>query len=443
MDDEKLIIKEEFDTHTSGRRNLRPGSDPPRESPRIKGGEKMTIRKRKSENISPVMIINDEAKEKMNIKKRKSEDILSAMIVNNEEESSENFCHFELLPPEIQETILSYLPAEDLFSVAKTSRSLSSLTKTQSLWTKLTLDWKDIYENLKLCKYLIREKYEKMRSAEITQKIKKNHIRKQDEEFDCKLTTKMDLIFKSKTLTSLKVDKKIKLSDSLLSQISEKSSLTRVDLTGCWSKTRNLSPLSTLTNLHSLKLYSMGHINSEEIDHLFSSMRNLKIVEVPNTTIQDSSIACLVKNNVNLNHLVINYCSLISSRGIKILAKACPSLRHISMKKCEKLREVDALHLLSSCPELRHIGLSRVSDKTLRRIHQVCPKMQSVSLEHAWVTERGITQLLTSAPKLHNMEFIEFSLISVANNFDDKFKIKYPACRVSIKVRKSDWPLKI
>ena len=139
--------------------------------------KKMTIRirKRKSENISPVMIINDEAKEKMNIKRRKSEDISSAMIVNNEEESSENFCHFELVPPEIQETILSYLPAEDLFSVAKTSRSLSSLTKTQSLWTKLTLDWKDIYENLKLCKYLIREKYGKMRSAEITQKIKKNH----------------------------------------------------------------------------------------------------------------------------------------------------------------------------------------------------------------------------------------------------------------------------
>ena len=381
-------------------------------------------------------------KEKMNIKTRKSENISSAMIVNNEEDSSENFSHFELLPLEIQEAILSYLPAKDLFSVAKTSRSLTSLTKTQSLWTKLTLDWKDIYENLKFCKYFIRERYGKMRSAEITKKIK-NHTRKQDEEFDCKLATIMDLIFKSKTLTSLKVDKKIELSDSLLSQISEKSSFTRVDLTGCWSKTRNLSPLSTLTNLHSLKLYSMGHINSEEIDHLFSSMRNLKIVEVPNTTIQDSSIACLVKNNVNLNHLVINYCRLISSKGIKILAKACPNIQHVSMKKCEKLREVDALQLLSSCPELRHVGLSRVSDKTLRTIHQVCPKMQSVSLEHAWVTERGITQLLTSAPKLHNMEFIEFSLISVANNFDDKFKIKYPACSVSRTVRKSDWPLKI
>merc|ERR1740129_222071 len=105
------------------------------------------------------------------------------MIVNDEE----NSCHFELLPPEIQEIILSYLPAKDLFSVAQTSRSLSSLTKTQSLWTKLTLDWKDIYENLKFCKYLIKARYGKMRSAEITKNIKKSHPTKQDEEFEHKL----------------------------------------------------------------------------------------------------------------------------------------------------------------------------------------------------------------------------------------------------------------
>ena len=54
---------------------------------------------------------------------------------------------FEDLPPEIQETIHRFLPAKDLFSVAKTSRSLNSLTQTQSLWTKLTLDLCDIYDH--------------------------------------------------------------------------------------------------------------------------------------------------------------------------------------------------------------------------------------------------------------------------------------------------------
>ena len=207
----------------------------------------------------------------------------------------------------------------------------------------------------------------------------------------------MNLILKSETLTSVKIDKNIRLGDSQLSQISEKLSLTRVELAGHYSRASSVSPLCKLINLQTLKLYDMG---TREFDHLFSSLKNLKIVEViedrDNTRITDSTIACLVHNNVKLIHLVIDHCSLVSSTGIKILAKACPNLQHVSMKKCAKLRDVDAIHLLSSCPELRHIGLSRVSDKTLRKILEVCPKMESVSLEGAWVTEKGVTELLTS-----------------------------------------------
>ena len=353
---------------------------------------------------------------------------------------------FEDLPPEIQETIHRFLPAKDLFSVAQTSHYLSSVTKIQSLWTQLKLDWRDIYESHKFCKDLIKERYGKMRSVEITKRTKeKFYSINENEEFDRKLTTLMDLILKSEALTSLKIDMKILVSDSLLSKISEKKSLTRIDLTGAWSKTKTLSPLCNLANLQSLKLYKMGHINSEEIDHLFSSMRNLKIVEVPNTTIQDSSIACLVKNNVKLNHLSINYCNSISSEGIEILAKACPSIQHVSMKmkRCGKLREADALHLISSCPKLRHVGLSRIRDKTLKKIHEVCPEMESLSLEYAWVTVEGMTELLTSAPRILNLDFNEYTPYLAICNFDEKFKKQHPASKVSIEFIHSDRPSEI
>ena len=336
------------------------------------------------------------------------------------------------LPLEIQEAILSYLPAKDLFSVAKTSRHLSSLTKIDSLWTKLTLDWKDIFENLEFCKDLIQNRYTKVRYAEITSK---EQINGQNKEFNQKLAIIMDLILKCKTLTSLKFDKNIKLGDSLLSKISEKSSLTRIELTDRFRNNRicSLSPLSKLINLQTLKLYNMGCL---EYDNLFSSLKNLKIVEVidrDNTPrITDSTITCLVQNNVQLIHLAIDHCSLVSSEGIKILAKACPNLQHVSMKKCAKLRDEDAIHLLSSCPELRHIGLSRVSDMSLRKILEVCPKMESVSLEGAWVTEKGITELLTSAPRIQNLDYKKLTLPCVANNFDEKFKIKFPGSRVTV-----------
>ena len=165
-------------------------------------------------------------------------------------------------------------------------------------------------------------------------------------------------------------------------------------------------------------------------------MGNLKVVEVPGTSIKDSAVACLVTNNVNLSHLVIDHCNLVSSKSIKILAKTCPDLQLVSMKMCDKLRDADAFHLISSCPQLRHIGLSRVSDKTLRKILEVCPMIQSVSLEYCQlVSQEGITELLTTAPRFQNLELIHDTILRVANNFDKKFKIKHPDSSVKIQIR--------
>ena len=159
----------------------------------------------------------------------------------------------------------------------------------------------------------------------------------------------------------------------------------------------------------------------------------MEVIDRDNTPrITDSTITCLVQNNVQLIHLAIDHCSLVSSEGIKILAKACPNLQHVSMKKCAELSDVDAILLLSSCPELRHIALSRVSNMSLSKILEVCPKMESVSLEGAWVTEKGLTELLTSAPRIQNLEFKKNTLPCVANDFDEKFKIKFPGSRVTV-----------
>merc|ERR1712110_141833 len=120
------------------------------------------------------------------------------------------------------------------------------------------------------------------------------------------------------------------------------------------------------------------------------------------------------------------------------LAKACPELQHVSMKKCDKLREADAIHLLSSSPQLRHVGFTRIGDKTLRKIQEVCPKMKSVSLQYCQlVSERGLTELLTSAPKFQKLELIHDTILRVANDFDEKFRIKYPDNKVKIQIREN------
>ena len=93
-------------------------------------------------------------KEHFRFKIRMRLDIISPAMIENRREVV-----LEVLPLEIQEIILSYLSAKDLFSVAKTSRYFSSLTKKETLWTKLTLDWKDIFQNFKFCKDLIQNRY--------------------------------------------------------------------------------------------------------------------------------------------------------------------------------------------------------------------------------------------------------------------------------------------
>ena len=362
------------------------------------------------------------------------------MIVEvSDKSTTEDFSRYVELPPELQATIISYLPTPDLFSVAKSCRFLHSLSKHQSLWTELTLDWKNIKENYKFCKDLVQsERYSKLRSAEITYKGKVRYDKFINTVFDCykKLVNMIDKILDIETLKSLKVDKNVHITEELLTKISQKSNLTRVDVSGYHMTFSILSTIGELTNLRILKLYDMQHLNSEDFEHLFSSLRNLKVVEVPSADIKDSALACLVTNNVNLSHLVIDHCNLVSSKGIQILAKTCPSLQLVSMKMCDRLRNADAFHLISSCPQLTHMGLSRISDKTLRKILEACPMIQSVSLQYCQlVSEGGLTELLTSAPRFENLELIHDTILRVANDFDKKFKIKHPDSNVKIQIR--------
>ena len=353
---------------------------------------------------------------------------------------NDDLSFFVLLPPEIQVEILGYLPVPDLFSVSSSSRHLYSLAKNKTLWTQLTLDWAHIKKNYKFCKDLVQsERYSNLKSALFTCKDRSESFVDTEYESGKKLANMIDMILDIETLTSIKVDKNIFIAEFLLSKISQKASLTKVDVSGYRMKSSTFSAFGNLTNLRTLKLFFMHNLNSpksEDFEHLFSTLKNLTTVEVPCARITDNAIACLVTNNVKLTHLVIDNCNSVTSKGIRILAKACPDLQHVSMKKCDKFRQADALHLISSCPQLRHVGFSRIGDKTLRKILEVCPKMRSVSLYYCQlVSEGGLTELLTSAPRFQKLELIKDTILRVSNEFDEKFKIKYPDSKVNIQIR--------
>ena len=344
------------------------------------------------------------------------------------EESTQDLSVFMNLPPELQVQILSFLPKSDLVSVSRSCHYLSALAKDQSLWTTIKFDFKDVkfYKNM-----MKSERFNKLKHIEVTNKTNRHGHD----------VVNIDGILNTKTLTSIKLQRNIILEDSSLAKISQTTSLTSMDISCFRITPSTLTGFSRLLNLKVLKMYDLDQFESKDLENLFSTFKNLKIVEVPSSKIEDRAVATLVRNNTNLNHLVIDHCKNVSSAIVMILARSCPNLQHISMRKCDGVRETDVLHLLSSFPHLRHVGLSRITNKTLIKLLKDCPNIESVSLEYCWVTEKGITELLTSAKRLRNLELVYNTILQVGNNFDEKFKNKNPGSRVKIRVSERPRPL--
>ena len=63
--------------------------------------------------------------------------------------------HWPRLSDEIALFILSHLPQKDLVSVSLISRKFRDLSRDDSLWTELTLDYKDIKRNAASCRKLV------------------------------------------------------------------------------------------------------------------------------------------------------------------------------------------------------------------------------------------------------------------------------------------------
>ena len=67
-------------------------------------------------------------------------------------EVSSGINHWQILSDEMVLSILRLLPQKDLVTVSKINKKLRDLTRDDSLWTELTLDYEDIKQNTDSCR---------------------------------------------------------------------------------------------------------------------------------------------------------------------------------------------------------------------------------------------------------------------------------------------------
>ncbi|XP_028409817.1 F-box/LRR-repeat protein 7-like [Dendronephthya gigantea] len=143
------------------------------------------------------------------------------------------------------------------------------------------------------------------------------------------------------------------------------------------------------------------------------TLRKLKVYETPEEVLvkdtrillDDSMFEALGKSCPNLTDLVLIYDNVeASDSSVRELARGCPLLENIEIDSCPEVGDQGIKALVKNgCLEHLHLGESRVSDETLRAVATYLPKIRSLKLEYADVTDNGVFHLMGNCKFLEEL----------------------------------------
>ena len=133
-------------------------------------------------------------------------------------------------------------------------------------------------------------------------------------------------------------------------------------------------------------------------------LRKLNVYETPEEVLvkksgivlDDSMLEALGKSCPCLTHLVLIYDNVeASDSSLRGLARGCPLLENLEIDSCPAVGDQGIVALIENGTlEHLHLGESRVSDETLRAVAAHLPRIRSLKLEYADVTDNGVFLLM-------------------------------------------------
>ena len=103
--------------------------------------------------------------------KRQRTTRLAKSVNDQSKETSSGASHWMRLPDEMVLIILLHLPQKDLVTVSLINRRFRDISRDDSLWKDLILDYEDIMQNTDICRKLV-ERCKKLESLKITNKLR-------------------------------------------------------------------------------------------------------------------------------------------------------------------------------------------------------------------------------------------------------------------------------
>ena len=294
--------------------------------------------------------------EEMHFAKEEKEEPVQVKRSRNSSSSSEGASSdidpWNQLSDEVVLNILRLLPRKDLVRSSLISRRFKDLSRDESLWTELTLDFENIKRDTESCRKLV-DRCKKLSSLEITDKRKQFGLQRHPDSKDI-----MTVVSRAKkTLMSLKIDDFIQeWTPSAMAKLGRLENLKSLTLTfstepkevNSQVKGANmLEELKNLNHLEELKLsititftteyyYNFNYPQKSKsrpvLKRVFQQLDKLKKVEMrlPLGDYSNRLVAVIAENNPELQVLRFEEHHSISDETLNILEECCPDLREFA-----------------------------------------------------------------------------------------------------------------
>ena len=280
---------------------------------------------------------------------------MSAAFLDLEQENLTIETTIQYLPDQVLLQIFSYLKLRELIMVSIVSKRWHRLCYDSRLWINLDLsqDMQIRKVNNKSVKYILRR----------TTSIREINLSGRK----CRRVGNHSLTYISRycpQLKSLNVASRLKIRDKGIKKIMEACpKLEHINMEGC------------------------NRISNGSLIHIGRNCPNLRSINLGRCRLmQNFGLEALVKNCKYITTMSIESCHQVTDEGLRIIANNCLLLKSMNLKRIKRITNSGVREFLEKVPVLElSVGLLRtggVTDAIFYVISRNCPQLEMLEFEH-------------------------------------------------------------
>lgn len=208
------------------------------------------------------------------------------------------------------------------------------------------------------------------------------------------------------------------------------STLSNLSLvTTCMSSNTFFSVIDSMKTITTLELLKAGLLNDSLIATIAKTWANLKSITLRDSPISDEALTHFCHSKISFTEVSLRSCRNITSLGLRdFLSNSSTTLISLSIRDMS-VEEDDILPIVEKYPELESFSISSndYSDKIMTTIASSCPKLKKLELlSFCNITNEGVVAMVLGCKKIENLyissELYRSSLMAVAEAYKETLR---------------------